>query len=694
MTNVEAAVGPVELPTLDDAEDFEKLIEEYLRSESIIEGEIYNGKILEIGKDFVTVDIGYKSEGHIRIDEFIGPDGKLTIEQGSVIDVYLERRENEHGLVELSKEKADRLKIWDQISDACERDELVEGTITGRVKGGLTVDIGVKAFLPGSQVDLRPVRNLDKFIGEVYKFKVIKFNKKRGNIVLSRRALLEKEREQLKSQTLEHLQVGQLVTGIIKNITEYGCFVDLGGIDGLLHITDMSWGRVNHPSEMFYVGDEVKVKVLKFDSDSERVSLGLKQGTEDPWQRVEQSYQINQRVQGRVVSLTEYGAFIELEEGVEGLVHVSEMSWTKRVKHPSKLVSIGDDLEALILDIDVENKRISLGMKQIEVNPWTLLSERYPVGSHIRARVRNVTNFGVFVGIEEGIDGLVHVSDLSWSGKIKDPRDVYEKGLEIEAVVLNIDADKERFSLGVKQLTPDPWDNIESQYPIGRVLEGVVTKILDFGAIVELQADIEGLIHISEISMEKVENVSSHLSEGEKVRSKVISLIPEERKIGLSIKRLLEFEQSEEYSEFMKDQSSGSSTNLGELIAEKLDVTKLPASPEFIEVPALNADFDDDDEDVAIDAEEAAEAAAAAAEATAAAKVAAVELEDNAATDEVAEEVSADAATDEVAEEVSADAATDEAAEEVSADAATDEAAEEASADAADDEAADDDKDK
>jgi small subunit ribosomal protein S1 len=662
MTNVEAAVGPVELPTLDDAEDFEKLIEEYLRSGSIVEGEIYNGKILEIGKDFVTVDIGYKSEGHIRIDEFIGPDGTLTIEQGSVIDVYLERRENENGLVELSKEKADRLKIWDQISDACERDELVEGTITGRVKGGLTVDIGVKAFLPGSQVDLRPVRNLDKFIGEVYKFKVIKFNKKRGNIVLSRRALLEKEREQLKSQTLEHLQVGQLVTGIIKNITEYGCFVDLGGIDGLLHITDMSWGRVNHPSEMFYVGDEVKVKVLKFDSDSERVSLGLKQGTEDPWQRVEQSYQINQRVQGRVVSLTEYGAFIELEEGVEGLVHVSEMSWTKRVKHPSKLVSIGDELEALILDIDVENKRISLGMKQIEVNPWTLLSERYPVGSHIRARVRNVTNFGVFVGIEEGIDGLVHVSDLSWSGKIKDPRDVYEKGLELEAVVLNIDADKERFSLGVKQLTPDPWDNIESQYPIGRVLEGTVTKILDFGAIVELQADIEGLIHISEISMEKVENVGSHLSEGEKVRSKVISLIPEERKIGLSVKRLLEFEQSEEYSEFMKDQPSGSSTNLGELIAEKLDVTKLPASPEFIEVPALNADFDDDDEEIGIDEAEAAAAAAAAAEATAAAKAAATEKAD-AATDEAVEEASADAATDEAVEEASADAATDEAAD-------------------------------
>jgi len=680
MTNVEAAVGPVELPTLDDAEDFEKLIEEYLRSGSIVEGEIYNGKILEIGKDFVTVDIGYKSEGHIRIDEFIGPDGTLTIEQGSVIDVYLERRENENGLVELSKEKADRLKIWDQISDACERDELVEGTITGRVKGGLTVDIGVKAFLPGSQVDLRPVRNLDKFIGEVYKFKVIKFNKKRGNIVLSRRALLEKEREQLKSQTLEHLQVGQLVTGIIKNITEYGCFVDLGGIDGLLHITDMSWGRVNHPSEMFYVGDEVKVKVLKFDSDSERVSLGLKQGTEDPWQRVEQSYQINQRVQGRVVSLTEYGAFIELEEGVEGLVHVSEMSWTKRVKHPSKLVSIGDELEALILDIDVENKRISLGMKQIEVNPWTLLSERYPMGSHIRARVRNVTNFGVFVGIEEGIDGLVHVSDLSWSGKIKDPRDVYEKGLELEAVVLNIDADKERFSLGVKQLTPDPWDNIESQYPIGRVLEGTVTKILDFGAIVELQADIEGLIHISEISMEKVENVGSHLSEGEKVRSKVISLIPEERKIGLSVKRLLEFEQSEEYSEFMKDQPSGSSTNLGELIAEKLDVTKLPASPEFIEVPALNADFDDDDEEIGIDEAEAAAAAAAAAEATAAAKAAATEK--------------ADAATDEAVEEASADAATDEAVEEASADAATDEVVEEASADAATDEAADDGKDK
>jgi small subunit ribosomal protein S1 len=588
---------PVELPELEDNEDFEKLIEEYLRTESIREGEIYLGKVLEVGKDYVTIDIGYKSEGQISIDEFIGPDGEKSIEVGSEVDVYLESRENENGLVVLSKEKADRLKIWDQISGACERDELVEGVITGRVKGGVTVDIGVKAFLPGSQVDLRPVRNLDKFIGETYKFKVIKFNKKRGNIVLSRRALLEKEREHLKRQTLDHLQVGQMVTGIIKNITEYGCFVDLGGIDGLLHITDMSWGRVNHPSEMFEVGDEVSVKVLKFDPEAERVSLGLKQSSEDPWLTVARKYQVGQRVSGKVVSLTDYGAFIELEQGVEGLIHVTEMSWTKRIKHPSKLVSVGDDVEAVILDIDSTSKRISLGIKQTEVNPWTLLADHYPVGSHIRARVRNVTNFGVFVGIEEGIDGLIHVSDLSWSGKIKDPREAYQKGDEIEAVVLNIDVEKERFSLGVKQLNPDPWESIESRYPIGQVVEGRVTKILDFGAIVELEQEIEGLIHISEISQEKIENVGKALSEDESVRAKVISLIPEERKIGLSIRRLLEYEASTEYADFLEKQDS-TSTSLGELIAEKVDVSNLPeaSKPEPITVPDFDVEREEEDD--------------------------------------------------------------------------------------------------
>ena len=596
MTNTESAVGPVKLSELDDEATFEKLIEEYLQSETIREGEIYVGKVLEIGKDYVTVDIGYKSEGQISLGEFVAPDGSVGIHVGSEIDVFLESRENENGLVELSKEKADKLKIWDQISEACERDELVEGVITGRVKGGLTVDIGVKAFLPGSQVDLRPVRNLDKFINETYQFKVIKFNKKRGNIVLSRRALLEKERADLKKKTLDKLKVGMIADGIVKNITEYGCFVDLGGIDGLLHITDMSWGRVNHPSEMFEVGDEIKVKVLKFDQDSERVSLGLKQISEDPWINVDRKYQVGQRVSGRVVSMAEYGAFIEIEEGIEGLIHVSEMSWTKRVKHPSKVLSIGDEVEAVILDIDTKAKRISLGMKQIEVNPWTLLAERYPIGTAIRARVRNVTNFGVFVGIEEGIDGLIHVSDLSWSGKIKDPRDVYKKGDEIEAVVLNIDVENERFSLGVKQLTQDPWETIEHRYPIGQVIEGKVTKILDFGAIVELEEDIEGLVHISEISQEKIDAVGSVLDEGQVVRAKVISLIPEERKIGLSIKRLLEYEQTADYAEYIKAQGPAR-TSIGDLIKDKIDFGSLPAGKhaEPITVPDFDVERDDDE---------------------------------------------------------------------------------------------------
>ncbi|MEC8025789.1 MAG: 30S ribosomal protein S1 [Myxococcota bacterium] len=580
----------------DDEANFEQLIEAYLQQEAIREGEIYSGKVLDIGKDFVTVDIGYKSEGQISVDEFRSPDGQLHIEVGSSIDVYLERRENESGLVELSKEKADKLKIWDQISEACERDDLVEGLISGRVKGGLTVDIGVKAFLPGSQVDLRPVRNLDRYLGETYKFKVIKFNKKRGNIVLSRRALLEKEREDLKQHTLDKLSVGMSVEGIVKNITEYGCFVDLGGIDGLLHITDMSWGRVNHPSEMFEVGDEIKVKVLKFDSDSERVSLGLKQISDDPWATVDQKYHMGNRVSGKVVSMAEYGAFIEIEEGIEGLIHVSEMSWTKRVKHPSKVLSIGDEVEAVILDIDTKSKRISLGMKQIEVNPWTLLADRYPVGSHIRARVRNVTNFGVFVGIEEGIDGLIHVSDLSWSNKVKDPRDVYQKGDEIEAVVLNIDVDNERFSLGVKQLTSDPWDTIEHRYPIGQVVEGQVNKVLDFGAIVELESDVEGLVHISEISQEKIENVGRILEEGQVVRAKVISLLPEERKIGLSIKRLLEYEQTADYAEYVRTQGPAR-TSFGDLLRD-IDINTLPSTrSEPITVPDFDREVEDDEDD-------------------------------------------------------------------------------------------------
>jgi small subunit ribosomal protein S1 len=570
MVSVDTQTHSTKAAANPDFSEFEKLLEEYEAAHSPKEGEIVKGVVIEISKDYVTVDIGYKSEGQIPVEEFADPHGNIPLKVGDTIDVYLEESENEHGQIVLSKEKADKLKIWDEINEAVERDELVNGTITGRVKGGLTVDIGVKAFLPGSQVDLRPVRNLEKYIGEAFDFKVIKFNKKRGNIVLSRRALLEKERAALKSHTLEKLEVGLVMTGVVKNITDYGCFVDLGGIDGLLHITDMSWGRINHPSEMFEVGDEVEVMVLKFDPDSERVSLGLKQITEDPWAQVMTKYRIGDRVNGKVVSLTEYGAFVELEDGIEGLIHVSEMSWTKRPKHPSQIVAIGDIVESVILDIDTENKRISLGMKQIEMNPWELLQERYPVGSVVRGKIRNITNFGLFIGIEEGIDGLIHVSDISWSNKVKNPADHYEKTDEVEAVVLNIDVEKERFSLGIKQLTPDPWDNVESRYPLGSVVEGLVTKVLDFGAIVEIDDAIEGLVHISELSYDKVNLVSDVANEGDKLRAKVISLIPEERKIGLSLKRLSEEEASEEYSNYLKQQRAEQTTTFGELLAGQL----------------------------------------------------------------------------------------------------------------------------
>ncbi|MFL5422110.1 MAG: 30S ribosomal protein S1, partial [Myxococcales bacterium] len=505
-----------------DEEDFASLLEESFKGRGdgkgeLKENEIVKGTVVQVTKDYAVVDIGYKSEGQVPIQEFGLLEGKPNVKAGDKVDVLLESRENDTGMVVLSKEKADKMRIWDEISAACERDELVEGTIVGRVKGGLSVDIGVKAFLPGSQVDLRPIRNLDKLIGEKYKFKVIKFNKKRGNIVLSRRVLLEKEREELKKDTLQRLKEGAVLTGIVKNLTDYGAFIDLGGIDGLLHITDMSWGRVGHPSEMINVGDELKVIVLKFDPATERVSLGLKQIQEDPWAHAANKYPPGTRVQGKVVSLTDYGAFIEMEPGVEGLVHISEMSWTKRVKHPSKVMAIGDQVNAVVLDVDAKAKRISLGMKQIEPNPWTLLEEQYPIGSVIRGQVRNVTDFGIFVGVQEGIDGLVHVSDISWTQRIKHPGDLYKKGDEVEAVVLNIDVENERFSLGVKQLHPDPWTELPTKYPIGSRVKGNVTKVADFGAFVEIEPGIEGLVHVSELRDERVENPRDVVKEGDEL---------------------------------------------------------------------------------------------------------------------------------------------------------------------------------
>src|SRR5215813_13344529 len=554
-------------------ENFAALFEESLKREDVKEGDIVKGKVIQVAKDYVVVDIGYKSEGQIPISEFVATDGQVNVKEGDQVEVLLESREDEFGLCVLSKEKADRLKVWDEISAACERDELIEGTISQRVKGGLSVTIrgGVKAFLPGSQVDLRPVRNLDAFIGKTFKFKVIKFNKKRGNIVLSRRVLLEKERAELKGLTLEKLKEGQVVEGIVKNLTEYGAFIDLGGIDGLLHITDMSWGRVNHPSELFQVGDHVRVKVLKFNPETERVSLGLKQISEDPWSRAAEKYVPGTVVRGKVVSLKDYGAFIELEEGIEGLVHISEMSWTRRVKHPSKMVAVGDTVEAVVLDIDVKQNRISLGMKQLEPNPYEQLTEKHPPGTVVKRHVRNIADFGIFVEIEEGIDGLVHISDMSWTQRVKHPSELFQKGDEVEAVVLSIDTtdgEKPKISLGVKQLIPDPWDRIPYEYPVGKMVEVKVLKVLDFGAFVELEKGVEGLIHVSEMSEDRVSDPREVVRPGQKVSAEIISMDPTERKIGLSMKaaaRQAEVADAQGYAS-----GSGPSATLGDVMRQKL----------------------------------------------------------------------------------------------------------------------------
>lgn len=551
----------------EEGKTFAEMFEASLAAQDAVkEGEVVRGRVLEVGKDSVLLDIGYKSEATVPLSEFPVAEGAPQVTKGDVIDVFVESREDDSGLVIVSKEKADKLKVWDDISAAAERDELVDGTIVARVKGGLSVDIGVKAFLPGSQVDLRPIRNLDKLIGQRFKFKVIKFNKKRGNIVLSRRVLLEQEREEQKRETLKKLAEGEVMTGQVKNLTEYGAFVDLGGIDGLLHITDMSWGRLNHPSEMFKIGDEIKVKVLKFDPETERVSLGYKQITEDPWTTAAEKYPVGKRVGGKVVSLTDYGAFVELEPGVEGLVHVSEMTWNKRIKHPSKIVNVGDKVEAVVLDIDLPQKRISLGMKQLEPNPWTLLAEKYPVGAVIKGTVRNVTDFGIFVGVEEGIDGLVHVSDLSWTHRVKHPSELYKKGDEVEAVVLNIDVESERFSLGIKQLTDDPWDTLPRKYPRGTKVKGKVIKVTEYGAFVEIEPGIDGLCHISELSEERVDKTQDVVKPGDEVEVMVLDVDPGERRISLSHKAAKE--GSGDYRAYMQDERSRS--QLGDVLGGKL----------------------------------------------------------------------------------------------------------------------------
>jgi len=557
-----------EISNTSGGESFAELFEQSVKK--LREGEVVKGKILSIDDDHVQVDVGFKSEGFIDTWEFMDESGKMLIEVGDSVDVLIEETEDDEGRIVLSKEKADRLKIWDDISGAYEADQPVEGKVLSRVKGGLSVDIGVKAFLPGSQVDLRPVRNLENLLGEKLEFKIIKFNKRRGNIVLSRRALLEKEREKMRASTLETLEEGQIVDGVIKNITDYGAFIDLGGIDGLLHVTDMSWGRVNHPSELFRVGDEIKVRVLKFDAEAERVSLGLKQIQPDPWVDAAMRYPIGIRIQGRVVSLTDYGAFIELEAGIEGLVHVSEMSWTKRIKHPSKVVAIGDAVEAVILAVDETNRKISLGIKQIEPNPWSVIEEKYPIGTKVGGTVRNITNFGVFVGLEEGIDGLVHVSDISWTEQVKHPSEKFNKGDEVEAVVLKIDRENEKFSLGVKQLEANPWDGIQERYPLGTEVTGEVTNVTDFGAFVRLEDGIEGLVYSSELSAEAVDKPSAAVEVGQTVTALVTKIAPIDQKISLSIKAVSDREQRAALKNLSAQQSQTQTTTFGDLLKEKL----------------------------------------------------------------------------------------------------------------------------
>lgn len=509
--------------------EFARLFEESLSKKSFKVGDIVTATVLDILKDFVVVDIGFKSEGRIAVSEFKTPTGEVTCKVGDKIEVLLEEIENKDGMVVLSKERSDAVRTWDKLVQAYDKSEVVEGTIVSKVKGGMSVDIGVKAFLPGSQVDIRPVRNLDKFVGKKFRFKIVKMSKRRGNVVVSRKAVLEKERESMKSISLDAVQEGQILDGVVKNVTDYGLFVDLGGFDGLVHITDMTWGRINHPSELFSVGDDIRVKVTKIDPETKRVSLGLKQLALDPWEQAEGKFPVGSRLTGKVVNITDYGAFIELEHGIEGLVHVSEMSWTKKVRQPSKLVNIGDLIEAIVLDIDIANRRISLGMKQLQPNPWDHLSDKFPVGSQVKGTVKNIADFGVFADVGGEVDGLVHVSDISWIQNFEHPSDTFQKGQQIEAVVLNIDPEQERFSLGIKQLNDDPWGEILDTYKKGDEIEGKVSKVINSGLLVELSENVVALL--------PTKNVQGEPKVGDEIKAAIAILNHREGKLILNMKK-------------------------------------------------------------------------------------------------------------------------------------------------------------
>ncbi len=567
------------LPEITGEETMDELLYIYESSlKKFEEGQVVTGTVISVARDMVLVDVGYKSEGQISIREFIDEEGNVNVNVNDEFEVMIEVWDEEEETVLLSREKAKKVKVWDAIKDVYDADGTTEGVITSRVKGGFSVDVGLLAFLPGSQADLRPIRNMDEMVNQTYTFKILKYNKKRNNIVLSRRVLLEAERDKLRSSTLEAIEDGKIMEGIVKNITEYGVFVDLGGVDGLLHITDISWGRVKHPSELFTIGDKINVKILSFDLEKERVSLGMKQLTPDPWTTAIDKYPVDSKIMGKVVSLTDYGAFIELEEGVEGLIHVSEMSWTRKIRHPSQMVTVGEEIEAVVLDLKPDNRRISLGIKQTVENPWEIISQKYPVGTIIEGKIKNITEFGLFIGIDDDIDGLVHISDISWTKRIKHPSEIYKKNATIQAVVLDIDKSNERFSLGIKQTQADPWESVAQRYEVGKEITGVITNLTDFGVFIELEEGIEGLVHVSEISKENIKSPKDHYKIGETITSKVMNINSDERRIGLSIKRL-EKDDDDKYLEKFAKNMKPATSSFGEIlrtnIQEQIEANKV-----------------------------------------------------------------------------------------------------------------------
>ncbi|MDR0827485.1 MAG: 30S ribosomal protein S1 [Desulfovibrio sp.] len=557
--------------SLDGEINFENALENYLNPDfgDLEEGSIVKGEVVRIGEDNILVDVNFKSEGQIPASEFRDLSGAIGVGIGDQIDVYVVRKNESEGTITLSYEKAKRMQLFDQLEKMQENNGICKGCISKRIKGGYTVDLGgVEAFLPGSHVDLRPVPDMDALVNQEFEFRVLKINRRRSNVIVSRRMLLEEERDSKRKDLLCTLSEEQTVKGRVKNITEYGVFVDLGGLDGLLHITDMSWKRIRHPKEMVSLGQELELKVLSFDRDTQKVSLGLKQLVADPWQGITEKFPSGRILNGRITNLVDYGAFVELESGVEGLVHISEMSWTRKLRHPSQMVKAGDEVEVVILGVDQDKKRISLGMKQVKPNPWEIVAEKFPENTVIEGTIKNITEFGMFIGIEDGIDGLIHVSDISWTKKIRHPGEVFQNGDVVQAKVITVDQENEKFTLGIKQLTEDPWSYVPTRYPVGALVEGLITNITDFGVFVEVEEGIEGLVHVSEISSKKIKSPAELYKEGVRIQAKVIHVSAEERRLGLSVKQIKEDEERKKPKEFRTTTGESGGQTLGDFIKQ------------------------------------------------------------------------------------------------------------------------------